>query len=251
MKSLLGKLGVTLFGLAIFGYGEVWGAGSTPSSSINFEPLIYTLFGWVLGVLGTLILERLKRRRAKKDFVKSVWAQFREVVPRLAGTYYSMKYNLGELDRDVLKWIKSVRSQGYQFLEEKTVEGIDKFLELDDEQIRGLNELIKQKPPKVSSLRKFGVPLLQENISSILLLDSKLQHSLLDIRTKVNWLNEIVDQHNFFFEKTFDSGISDDNWKIIDSNIRNGYEQMGRWCRRISELIMEIVIKCQKQKGVS
>ena len=26
MKSLLGKLGVILIGLAIFGYGKVWGA---------------------------------------------------------------------------------------------------------------------------------------------------------------------------------------------------------------------------------
>lgn len=243
MKSLSVKF--VVFGLIILSCAEVWGVELTPRPRINFEPLIYTLFGWVLGVLGTLILERLKRRRVKKDFVKSVCAQFKEVVPRLAGTYYSMKSNLGELDRDVLNWIKSVRSQGYQFLEDKTVEGIDKFLELDDEQIRDLNQLIKQKTPKVSSLRKHNVPLLQENISSISLLDSNLQHSLLDIRTKVNWLNEIVDQHNFFFEKTFDSGISDENWKIIDSNIRNGYEQLGKWCRRISELIMEIVIECE------
>lgn len=251
MKSLSGKLGVVLVGLAIFGNAEVWGAESTPRPPINFEPLIYTLLGWVLGVLGTLILERLKRRRVKKDFLKSVCVQFKEVVPRLAGTYFTLKRNLGEMDRDVLNWIRSVTSQGYQFLEDKedkTVEAMDKLLELDDEQIIGLNQLTKQKPPKASLLGKFSVPLLEENISSILLLDSKLQHSLLDIRAKVNWLNELVAQHNSFFEKTFDSGINDENWDRLDSNIRTGYGRVGNWCRRISELIMEMVIKCQPHK---
>jgi hypothetical protein len=240
MKSLSGKLGVIIFiiDLSIFSYAEVWGAEPTPQSRINFEPLIYALFGWVLGVFGTLLVERLKRRQVKADFMKNVSAQFKEIVPRLAGNYLLLKINLGEMDRDALNWIKNVRSQGYKFLEDKTVEAINKFLEMSDEQIRAVNQLTKQKPTKASFIKKFSLPLLTENISSISLLESNLQHSLLDIRTKISWLNEMVERHNFYFEKTFDSGISSENREIIDSNIRDGYTEFGNWCRKLSELIM-------------
>jgi hypothetical protein len=238
MKSLLVKL--ILIGLAIFGCAEVWGAGTTSSSSINLEPLIYIVLGFVLGLFGNLILERIKRKWLRKDFVKALYAQFKELAPKLAGNYLILKINLGEMDRDALNWIKSVKSQGYQFLEDKTVEAIDKFLKLNDDEIRVVNQLTKQKPPKASFIKKFNLPVLEENISSISLLDSNLQHSLLDIKTKINWLNEIVERHNFFFEKTFDSGISRENWEIIDSNIREGYAQLGKLCRNISELIMKL-----------
>jgi len=241
MKSLSVKLGVILIGIAIFGYTEVWGSGATSSSSINLEPLIYTVLGFVLGLFGNLILERIKRKWLRKDFVNALYAQFKELVPKLAGNYLILKIDLGEMDRDALNWIKSVKSQGYQFLEDKTVEAIDKFLKLNDDQIRVVNQLNKQKPPKASFIKKFNLPVLDENISSISLLDSDLQYSLLDIKTKINWLNEIVERHNFFFEKTFDSGISRENWEIIDSNIREGYAQLGKWCRNTSELIMKLL----------
>jgi len=156
--------------------------------------------------------------------------------------------NLGEMDRDALNWTKSVKSQGYQFLEGETVEAMNKILELTDDQMKAVNQLTKQKPAKASFIKKFNLPLLEENISSICLLDSNLQHSLLDIRTKINWLNEIVERHNFFFEKTFDSGISRENWEIIDSNIKKGYAEFGNLCRNTSELIMNALKELEGTK---
>jgi len=78
MKSLF-KLGIILIGLAIFARTKVWGATPASTSNINWELLIYTVLGFVLGLFGNLILERIKRGWLRKDFVKSLYAQFKRL----------------------------------------------------------------------------------------------------------------------------------------------------------------------------
>jgi len=240
MKSILG---VILIGLAILGNSEVWGADSASSSHMNLEPFIYTGLGFVLGLFGNIILERIKRRRLKEDFVKGLYAQFKEIVPRLAGNFYLLKYNLGEINRDAVNWIISVRSQGYGIFSEQTIQSIESILLMNDQELGAYNQRIKQNPTIASYIKKFSLPLLEENISSISLLDLDFQHSLLDIKTKISLLNAEIERYNFFFEKTFDSTMDPNNRRIIDGNIVGSYKAISKLCRDSSDSILGFVEK--------
>ena len=75
------------------------------------EWIIYIALGSVLGFLGTLLLQRINRKKRAKEFKESLSLEFQEVIPQLAGTHYLLKDALGELNPDVVNWTHSTLSK--------------------------------------------------------------------------------------------------------------------------------------------
>jgi hypothetical protein len=119
-----------------------------------------------------------------------------------------------------------------------------KLLDLDNEKLILLNK----EPQNISSLsfKKFNLSFLQENISSFSLLDKEFRHNVINIRTNINYLNACIDKIDFFYETSFTPSLSENNYNIIDKNIKNYYINIADLCKSTSEMIKNTISNDKK-----
>jgi len=213
---------------------------------VELKPLIYTAFGWVLGLLSTFFLQWFNEWRYIKVFKKSLSTQLKEAILRLSGTSYIMVRNIGRVDREILQWTYSMRRATGEVILQEVIEATENLLNQSDEIWRTLSLVNRQAEARHSHVKKFRMPYLEANLSSIEKLETNLQQSLFEVITKINWLNDAIDRNNFFFEKTFDSSLGVENRSIISINITEGYEFIGKLCREIAEKMVKIVEEISK-----
>ena len=91
------------------------------------------------------------------------------------------------------------------------------------------------------TLKKIELPLLNSKLGSLSLFDLGFQRELLDIRTQINFLNEEIEQSRFYFQMTFDGGISDENHKLLVKNLQDSYLHISRIARTIVEKVNVLI----------
>ncbi len=213
-------------------------------SSLDFNSIIYTSFGFFLGFLGNLITQWIGRKRLQKDFVKGLYAQFKEELPRLVGTYYIMCSTVGKVDRDVLNWMKSMTRDMTEY-PQSYKDGFEELLRKDDADL-ALALKVGSSSERPKFVKKFSFPFLENNISSIKLLNLNLQQGVFKIWTKLNVLNEEIERNDFYFKKTFEQ-VTPENYDIIVKNTKESYANIGTLCREASELISKLIEKIEKE----
>ncbi len=196
-------------------------------------PILYTTFGFFLGLGGTLFLRRLERRTQKEEFIAILRVQLKEALPRLVGMHNILTDLLGKTDRGVYEWLRLKHKRIGGEVESKV--NFDNILKLTDEDLaeRCLPE------GKTKIFQKIYLPVLESYIPSFNLLDPKVQPILLNLRTEINWINSHVERDWFFFQKTFDSFLSDSNRDIILANQQLGYDDISKASRRAADLITD------------
>ena len=150
-----------------------------------------------------------------------------------------MNSAIGKINRDVLTWLHSAAS-GIIGFPESIRKAVEDLLKLDDAQLITVSLQSKRPVGEGKYIKKYNLPYLEKNISSISLLSPNLQHSILAIQTKIEWLNEEVERNNFFFEKTFDQ-ITPGNYDILIKNENSSYEHIGELNRELAELISKLL----------
>jgi len=73
------------------------------------------------------------------------------------------------------------------------------------------------------------------------LFPADFQNRILEIRAQIAILNQDIDQSTFWFSKTFDSGITEDNQQVIRDNLRARYETIEGASRRLADKITNLV----------
>ena len=208
-------------------------------------PIISTIggviVGWLLGFWITLKVEQQKRKQLGKDFKEGVYAELREALPRFVYNYYLLNQALGKTNRNILNWVHSMSSVADGELW-KFVEPIEKLLKLSDGQLTALLSQSKD-PMPTKSLKKFNLSFLEENLSSFSLLGPHFRRSILGIRTKITWLNEEIDLYYFYYKTTFASGLTQENWLYLDTNMKINYEHIAKLSRKIAEGIKDLILQ--------
>jgi len=121
---------------------------------------------------------------------------------------------------------------------------IETLLKSSDEEIDAYaKEMAQQKDVVALNLKKYSLPFLESNMSSISLLDMKLQRLIIQIRTRLNMVNEGIDLNLFYYVKTFDSTLSEDNSAIIKNNLNQSYQNISRQYRMIVDQITRLTDK--------
>jgi len=98
----------------------------------------------------------------------------------------------------------------------------------------------------VPSLRRISVPFLDSKICDLSLFDNLFQNQLIEIRTRIDFVNEYIEMTRFYFEKTFDSSISAENHMIIAADLSKCYRDLIDPSRDIVNLITTLFGKRQK-----
>lgn len=208
-------------------------------------PIIYTGFGWFLGLLSTLVLQRINRRKRKKNFELGLCVELKEAIPRLALTYWLLKEALGELDRKAIEWTYSILSE-FAKDDKKTLELLDSFRKKTDKDLKALALSIKASKKKTMSVKKLHLPFLQSNLPSVSLLAPGSQRVVAAIQRNVDSLNEEVDLYSFYLKKTFDATLSEENYSIVNINIDHAYGAIADLSYKTAELISRALSNLSK-----
>ncbi|MBI5492891.1 MAG: hypothetical protein HY893_08170 [Deltaproteobacteria bacterium] len=202
-------------------------------------PIIYTAFGWLLGFFGTLLQRWLEKKRLREEFKKTLSTELKEMTTRLVGSYFQLIDAFVGLNRDDLTWLYSMSSAFPGELSEETFKTMEGLLKLRDDELAKIAAL--RKKTESLFLKKYNLPFLEESITSLTLLDSSLQTSVLAIRRNIVWLNEAIDRCNFFYEKSFDQSLSGENHLIMRANMKEEYKRMAQSCRKTADLCSKTI----------
>ena len=191
--------------------------------------ILSLMLGWLLGMFSILIVDEVKRYLKKKDFKKGLSIEVHDIGYRLSGVVFLLYLRFGTYDRDLLNWLFKIYSQ---YNDQKMLQRIETLLKSSDEEIDAYAKgLAQQKDIVALNLKKYSLPFLESNMDSISLLDTKLQRLIVQIRARLNSINEEIDLSRFYYEKTFDSTLPDYSSEVIKNNLNQSYINISRQCR--------------------
>lgn len=204
----------------------------------NTEKIIFLFLGWLLGLLSPIIADAIRKRREAVEVSIALQTELHELRYRLACSAYFIEIRFGEVNRQFLEWLQPV-FRNYKGINpsENLLKLVEMSLTYTDQQIAALAEHSKTPPDGALSLKKYSSPLLDSKISSLSWFSERLRNQLLELKTHQALLNEEVEQARYFSGLTFQSSISDENYKRAVENVINGYKQYSSRARLIVDLI--------------
>ena len=158
----------------------------------------------------------------------------------LALANYSINDHFGTVDRTYLQWLQGATASYVGSNRTETMQpSIEMQLGLPDAQLAALVQAQKANQGKNIVTRKFVVTLLDARVSSLWYLESRVQILLLDIRSNVNLLNELVDQARYYSGLTFGK-LEAENYERVVSNLEGCHRQYAERARIIVGKIEEL-----------
>lgn len=209
-------------------------------SDDTIEKLALLALGWLLGMLGPVVTDAIKRRRENLQVIVALAAELRELSYQLALANYVVHMHFGTVTRDYLAWLQGVTRHytGPSRLE-TTQPSLAMQLELTDEQLTGAVQRMKANEGTTLVLRKFAVPLLDARVSSLWAFDNRVQVLLLDIRSNIALLNELVDQSRYYSGLTFGK-LEAGNYELAVGNLRGSQRQYADRAKILVSKIAEL-----------
>jgi len=208
------------------------------------QQVILIFFGWVLGVFSSMILENRKRKQTKEDYEGILFTELDLVYPEIVGIYYKITKGTGQLNKENLEWMHNIISKKNSKSLDTIDDEIIKLLKYDDKEMKLLNE--KHHNSHTLAIMKLNLSFLKENISLFSLLDKEVRFSAINIRTKINYLNAVIDEVNYFYRTSFVPGVTESTYNIANSNIKKCYIIIRDLCKSTSEMIVSINEKRKK-----
>ena len=214
------------------------------SQHIFATNIFYLLLGWILGLLSALIspilVDKIKKHFNKKEFKAGIFAELKELKYRLAVNVFQIISKYGTLDKDLLNWLRPLVEESKGTYSKDSLDAIEKLLKFNDEHFKTLNEYAKLHALSAISLKKYHLPFLDSKIGELSLFDMEFQNKIFEIRAQISFLNENIEQSQFFYEKTFDSTLNIENHKIINQNLRDSYQNISNNAKVIIDLISKL-----------
>lgn len=192
----------------------------------NISNYLFLILGWGLGLLSNLIFDYYKRTQKKSEIKKGILNEIKVIRKILLANIYSLTLKFSILNRDILNMLYE---NIYDFSDEDGFEKfkkiIEKYLKLSDTELEQISsEYRKTKKFDAVNLKLIKYPYIDINFGNIPLFEEDLQQFLIKFVTFVSQLNEEILQSKFYYEKTFDISIGEQNHEIIKINLLNTYQ---------------------------
>jgi hypothetical protein len=204
------------------------------------QKVLLVVFGWLLGLLGPVIVDSIKRRRENALGRRAIRSELRDVAHKLAFCHHMIQTHLGKTSRDDLTWMKS-HLEGHAAFEDssRVLTHVNASLQLDDYRLSAATQMFAAEPGNSLELQKYPVPLLDSRVSALWSFDTMLQRTLLEIRTRISQLDRIVDKHEKSTDKTF-TEMAPENRRRLEENITTTLEQYAKTARIVVDLVKTI-----------
>jgi hypothetical protein len=184
---------------------------------MDYQTLISVGVGWVLGVMGTVGVEMLRRHQLRRGLSKALKSELNELRFRIVHTVASLRIRRDAVDREVLRWLKGVFDQYEVDSSDKMIFAIDHLLEMEDGEMA---TLAREAADTETSLgvKKQAMLFFDSQMANLHLFKDKLRMLLLSIRSRLQMINQEIDAQRHSFHQSFDSGLSPENWKRTEAN---------------------------------
>ena len=80
--------------------------------------------------------------------------------------------------------------------------------------------------PRGKGLKKFNLRFLENNLSTISLLNNDLQIPIWKILDRINLINQEIDSYFFYFQKTFEPEVMKVNETVLDNNMNSSLQMI-------------------------
>ncbi len=208
------------------------------------DNLMAVFLGWLLGILGQRPIIYIQQSFKKSAIKKSIIAELEDLLCGLAMTSSVLLCRIGEIDKNYLQWVRPIlRSYDgyYRYLD--ISDTVDKLLQTKDEDFEVAMKVIRSRANlnEGLTLRKFDMPFIDNNYKEIEMFDVRFQKDILEICRQVKNINEEIDNARFYFTKTFDSGLSENNGIIVRKNLESSYRNIAKMSINTTNNISAVV----------
>ena len=208
------------------------------------QSILLILLGWLLGLLGPTIIDAIKKRYRRIEISNTIINELKELQYRLTSCVFSINNRYGLVDHDLLKWALSVfEKYDGMYADEKLLQILESQLELTTDQLLEIGERMKSDGTMALSLRKFSTPFIDHNLEKLSLLPASYQFFILEKKSQVTLLNELIDDTKFYFKMTFDSSVSETNHNIARIEQERIYKLIADKSKSISLAIEDFTTK--------
>lgn len=180
--------------------------------------------GWLLGLLGPPIVDRISNSYKRESFKKSIQTELDDLKIRLVLLVFAIREKMNTIDLSLIEWAH-LKISNYKGNE--SIDGIKmltkKILSEKIENHPEIFRLINESEFKGLSLKIIPTPILDSNITNIHIFNSKYQTRIVEIKYRISILNQEITSALEFMKMTFDSSLSIENRQIIEKEIRNKY----------------------------
>jgi hypothetical protein len=202
------------------------------------QSILFLILGWLFGLLSPAIVDEIRRRRQVSQIKASVLVELTEVRLKLAADAFSIFVHFGTWDRPMLEWFKSIFDlYSGSYADPKFIKATNEMLSCPDSDLSVIINHFKSPPHKALSIRSYFTPVMDSQVANFVIFNVDTQNLLTEIRTQLTFMNEIVEQAQFFYQKTFDSGVSEKNGEIIKNNLNEAYQKLGEKALSVADLI--------------
>jgi type II secretory pathway pseudopilin PulG len=172
------------------------------------------VLGWLLGLLGPVIVDSVKRRRENKLGRDAIRVELGQLRTRLATAVYNVENHLGTLTKEKTKWtLDNLPAEK----DDKIRSGLEASLTWTDEMFARVRAHFAATGNMTLRLQKYGTPLLDARVSALWSFDTEAQRNLLEIKSVLGFLDDAVDQAQYFNELTFKEMSSENHEIAVDS----------------------------------
>ena len=209
--------------------------------NLYMEKIIYITFGWLLGLLGPIIVSLIQKYYRSKDIKNAIFSELKNLVVRLAASCNIAQSHLGIQDKDTFKWLKDIYEKYRSDCPQDILESMNKMLQTPSELFNVAVNFTKAEENVGISLKKFSVPFIESNMESLSLFESKFQREILEVLALMNHLNEEIETAMFYYKLTFEPSSMQTNKNIISGNMKRSYAQIQRMCKNVAIKVENIL----------
>jgi hypothetical protein len=203
------------------------------------EKIALLFVGWLLGLLGPIVVDGIRQRRENTLGRTAILTELNELAAMLSLAAYSVKIDLGTVDRAFLEWIKTDFELHAKTPEmQKHIPHFRTQLALTDEDRERLAEHFVNKEGKGTVLQHYPVPLLDARVSAMQSFSTAFQRQLLQIRRNVALLDDLVDRARNYHDMTFK--IEGKNHRLVVENQNQACAEYANRAKTVVDLVRSI-----------
>ena len=214
---------------------------ASDSKHMETHPLLMLVVGWLLGLVAPLVSDRITQgRETREELVPGVRSDLIELQFKLGFLRYNLAIRFGTYNGEFLKWLKPIVDDYNQiYPDEKVFTDIDERLKMTDVQLTARAQALQNDASRTGiSLRKYDIAFIESQLDKLGRLDMETYRLILVIRSRLGYLNEMVDEARAYLRLTFES-ISDANHEQVVNNINDVYRVYGENALDVIELIRQ------------
>ena len=196
-----------------------------------------------------MVRDQVERTRRRRDLVNGVAADLGEAQTRCAMTVYFLRQRKGAHDRASLEWLLSILDGriGVDPAIDRIRETLRKDLTGTDVDLAQAQMQYKlEHVGESASLRYIQTPFLDAQVGQLALFRGEIQQKILQLRTDVANVNDVVDEARRFELMTFDSTLGDRNRERVENNLEASYGRIRDAAQRVADLISALPLQAER-----